>query len=138
MLGALFLFQEKHSLYSSAKEFQSLIKEVLSWDIRSLSQKTRPHQVTSNNESNGGVDQLDTDDGDGHESDKYVNINASSSRSLADITYHLILDGIDISYKIDYENNIMVERATVISDAKNCRNNRYSYVNWREKLEKEK
>ncbi|ONK81943.1 tRNA (adenine(37)-N6)-methyltransferase [Asparagus officinalis] len=129
---------EKHSLYSSAKEFQSLIKEVLSWDIRSLSQKTRPHEVTSKNESNGGVDHLDTDDGDGHESDKYVNINASSSRSLADVTYHLILDGIDISYKIDYENNIMVERATVIRDAKSCRNYQYSYVNWREKLEQEK
>ncbi|KAL6012327.1 hypothetical protein ACLOJK_002812 [Asimina triloba] len=36
---------EKSSLYPSANEFQSLIKQVLSWDIRSISQRSRTHHL---------------------------------------------------------------------------------------------
>lgn len=106
-------------MYSSTEEFQRLIKEVLSWDIRSLSQQSRPHYVTVENE-NG-------------ESNHDVN-GSALSRPLDDITYHLILEGVDISYRIDADSNIVVEKATPLSDAKNLKNSRYDYSTWREKL----
>ncbi|KAL0698283.1 hypothetical protein Bca4012_054405 [Brassica carinata] len=65
---------EKKSLYGSADEFKSLITQVLSWDIRSMSQRNKPQ---------------DTSDADS-------------------IVYHLILEGLDVSYVIDNESNILV------------------------------
>lgn len=66
---------EKKSLYGSADEFKSLISQVLSWDIRSMSQRNKPQ---------------DTSDADS-------------------IVYHLILEGLDVSYMIDNESNILVQ-----------------------------
>ncbi|XP_010433274.1 PREDICTED: uncharacterized protein LOC104717421 isoform X2 [Camelina sativa] len=65
---------EKKSLYGSADELKSLITQVLSWDIRSLSQRNKPQ---------------DTSD--------------------AEIVYHLVLEGLDVSYMIDNESNILVQ-----------------------------
>jgi hypothetical protein len=65
---------EKKSLYSSADEFRSLITQVLSWDIRSMSQRNKPQ------------DTLDEE-----------------------IVYHLVLEGLDVSYMIDNESNILVQ-----------------------------
>ncbi|KAF2588483.1 hypothetical protein F2Q70_00039765 [Brassica cretica] len=67
--------QEKKSLYGSADEFKSLITQVLSWDIRSMSQRNKPQ---------------DTSDADS-------------------TVYHLILEGLDVSYMIDNESNILVQ-----------------------------
>ncbi|CAA7050185.1 unnamed protein product [Microthlaspi erraticum] len=67
---------EKKSLYSSADEFKSLITQVLSWDIRSMSQRNKPQ---------------DTSDAD------------------SSIVYHLVLEGLDVSYMIDNESNILVQ-----------------------------
>ncbi|KAH7854837.1 hypothetical protein Vadar_018244 [Vaccinium darrowii] len=53
---------EKKSLYASPDEFQSLIKQVLSWDIRSLSQRSRPHNRLVKIENGNRVDDLDTVD----------------------------------------------------------------------------
>ncbi|XP_047256728.1 tRNA (adenine(37)-N6)-methyltransferase isoform X1 [Capsicum annuum] len=78
------------SLYTSQTEFQNLIQQVLSWDIRSVSQRIRPH-ITENV-------MLEDDD-----SQKELHI-------LDDIVYHLILEGLDISYKIDYGGNVHVEK----------------------------
>ncbi|CAH8385321.1 unnamed protein product [Eruca vesicaria subsp. sativa] len=66
---------EKKSLYGSAEEFKSLITQVLSWDIRSMSQRNKPQ---------------DTSDADS-------------------TVYHLILEGLDVSYVIDNESSILVQ-----------------------------
>ncbi|KAH0915567.1 hypothetical protein HID58_030013 [Brassica napus] len=66
---------EKKSLYGSADEFKSLITQVLSWDIRSMSQRNKPQ---------------DTSDADS-------------------TVYHLVLEGLDVSYMIDNESNILVQ-----------------------------
>ncbi|KFK29327.1 hypothetical protein AALP_AA7G119400 [Arabis alpina] len=66
---------EKKSLYGSADELKSLITQVLSWDIRSLSQRNKPQ---------------DTSDADS-------------------IVYHLVLEGLDVSYMIDNDCNILVQ-----------------------------
>ena len=47
------LLQQKQAFYASAEEFQDLIKDVLSWDIRSLSQRLRPHEVTIESKGDG-------------------------------------------------------------------------------------
>ncbi|XP_020873018.1 putative S-adenosylmethionine-dependent methyltransferase RcsF isoform X3 [Arabidopsis lyrata subsp. lyrata] len=65
---------EKKSLYSSAEEFRSLITQVLSWDIRSMSQRNKPQDTLN-----------------------------------AEIVYHLVLEGLDVSYMIDNESNILVQ-----------------------------
>lgn len=67
--------QEKKSLYGSADELKSLITQVLSWDIRSMSQRNKPQ---------------DTSDADS-------------------IVYHLVLEGLDVSYMIDNQSNILVQ-----------------------------
>ncbi|KAK6127043.1 hypothetical protein DH2020_039221 [Rehmannia glutinosa] len=57
-LAECWLLVEKKSHYASPDEFQSLIRQVLSWDIRSLSQRSRPHQPTLNIESDDDVEKI--------------------------------------------------------------------------------
>ncbi|TVU09625.1 hypothetical protein EJB05_43111, partial [Eragrostis curvula] len=94
------MHMQKQSLYASADEFQNLVKEVLSWDIRSLSQRIRPHQVTMEREENTHC---------GEEVDKDPEDEASFS-----VVYHLHLEGIDVSYRIDKNSNIVVEGAALL------------------------
>ncbi|GJM98772.1 hypothetical protein PR202_ga15809 [Eleusine coracana subsp. coracana] len=108
---------QKQSLYASADEFQDVIKEVLSWDIRSLSQRMRPHQVTLETEENTQCGEGDEDHKDG----------VSST-----VVYHLHLEGIDVSYMIDQDSNIVVEDATLLSGVAN--QNRHGCLTWRDKL----
>ncbi|KAK8459826.1 hypothetical protein SEVIR_2G220700v4 [Setaria viridis] len=109
---------QKQSLYASADEFQDLIKQVLSWDIRSLSQRIRPHQVDMERETNSHrSEEADEDHGDG----------ASSG-----VVYHLHLEGIDVSYRIDQGSNIVVEDAALLTVVRN--QNRDGYLAWRDKL----
>lgn len=89
----------KISLYASMDAFQSLIKEVLSYDIRSLSQRSSPHHVIIE----GGNRRCSL-----HSSEE-------SGSGPTRIIYHLILEGIDISYRIDEGLNVMVEKATLVS-----------------------
>ncbi|KAK3133385.1 hypothetical protein QOZ80_6AG0535870 [Eleusine coracana subsp. coracana] len=109
---------QKQSLYASADDFQDLIKEVLSWDIRSLSQRMRPHQVTLETEENthcgkeGGEDHKDG--------------------ACSTVVYHLHLEGIDVSYMIDQDSNIIVEDAALLPGVAN--QNRHGYLTWRDKL----
>ncbi|KAL6846181.1 hypothetical protein ACP4OV_023629 [Aristida adscensionis] len=117
-LSSCWLHVQKQSLYASADEFQDLIKEVLSWDIRSVSQRIRPHQVNIESEAN---------DCCGDETDKDCHNEPCSS-----ITYHLHLEGIDVSYRIDQDSNIVVENAAPLTGAVN--QNRHSYLTWRDKL----
>ncbi|KAK8953877.1 hypothetical protein KSP39_PZI002260 [Platanthera zijinensis] len=92
-------FTEKISLYASMDAFQSLIKEVLSCDIRSLSQRSSPHHVIIE----GGNHRCSL-----HPSEK-------SGSGPTNVIYHLILEGVDISYRIDERSNVMVEKATLVS-----------------------
>ncbi|ONM55132.1 Protein virR [Zea mays] len=111
--------KQQMSLYASADEFQDLIKQALSWDIRSISQRNRPHQVSVEADANGHCGE-DTDD-DHHHRDT----------GRYGVVYHLHLEGIDVSYRIDQGSNIFVEDATLLPDAVQ---KRHGYLAWRDKL----
>ncbi|XP_076904029.1 uncharacterized protein LOC143559289 [Bidens hawaiensis] len=83
---------DKKSLYTSPEEFQMLVKQVLSWDIRSVSQRT---QVEENYEK---IKNEQVYEDDGH-----------------DIIYHLNLEGLDVAYRITSYSNVLVENVTVSS-----------------------
>ncbi|MCD7468912.1 hypothetical protein HAX54_007465 [Datura stramonium] len=83
------------SLYTSSTEFQNLIQQVLSWDIRSVSQRIRPHKT-----ENSSMNSVTLEDDDSQE----------ELHCPDDIVYHLSLEGLDISYKIDYDGNVHVEK----------------------------
>ncbi|CAL5088252.1 unnamed protein product [Urochloa decumbens] len=109
----------KQSLYASADEFQDLIKQVLSWDIRSISQRIRPHQVnTQGNADDHCSEEADED----HE-----------GRACSGVVYHLHLEGIDVSYRIDQGSNIVVGDSTLLPGAMGNQN-RHGYSAWRDKL----
>ncbi|KAI7733842.1 hypothetical protein M8C21_027751, partial [Ambrosia artemisiifolia] len=81
---------DKKSLYTSPEEFQILIKQVLSWDIRSVSQRT---QVEEN-----------------YEKTKKEQVHNNEVR---DSIYHLNLEGLDIAYRITSDSNVLVENVTI-------------------------
>lgn len=114
MLLNLFIYflQQKKSLYKSAHEFQCLIRQVLSWDIRSFSQRSRPH-----------ISRVKTDDAITHydmlelESclEKMLEEDSEEvNRSSSDTTYHLILESLDISYRINCSGNVLVEQVSLL------------------------
>lgn len=115
---------QKQTLYASADEFQDLIKEVLSWDIRSLSQRIRPHQVTMERKTDNYASKS------GKDYKKKKDCEATASCSV--VAYHLHLEGIDVSYKIDENSNIVVDNAALLSSGAN--QNRCSYMTWRDKF----
>ncbi|VFQ86515.1 unnamed protein product [Cuscuta campestris] len=108
---------EKKSLYSSSSEFQCLITQVLSWDIRSLSQRRKSHITT-------GIPDDGTTDEDILDLEKCTDETMSreksenGKRSCTDCVYHLILEGIDISYRIDLSGNVVVEKASLLPRSK--------------------
>ncbi|XP_015696528.1 uncharacterized protein LOC102720455 isoform X2 [Oryza brachyantha] len=123
-LSDCWMHVQKQSLYASADEFRNLVKEVLSWDIRSLSQRIRPHEVTIKDDAHNGGSKIHN----GHSNDEdHQSVDPSTS-----VVYHLHLDGIDVSYRIDQDSNIVVENAALLSSAVN--QHRYSYLTWREKV----
>lgn len=114
------MIQEKKSLYASPGEFQSLIKQVLSWDIRSLSQRNRPHDALLNENGELLGNASDVDD---HE-------NAINS---SEIIYHLILEGLDVSYRIDHVGNVIVHNVSpAVQDNKHSF---FNYLTWKDKLQ---
>ncbi|KAD3066334.1 hypothetical protein E3N88_34213 [Mikania micrantha] len=80
---------DKKSLYTSPEEFQILIKQVLSWDIRSVSQRT---QVEENCER--------------------TKTEQAYSKEGRNIIYHLNLEGLDVAYRITSNSNVIVESVT--------------------------
>lgn len=101
------------SLYESPQEFQSLIKQVLSWDIRSVSQRNRPHNAPVTAETSSGMLDLDEEpsEEDSNHGDEQISLVSE------DIIYHLILEGMDVSYRINGNGNVLVEKVTVSSDS---------------------
>lgn len=103
-------YQEKKSLYASPDEFQSLIKQVLSWDIRSLSQRSRPHNRLAHLENGDRVDDDTEDLVDGLDESASFTKGEGVSLSSGDVIYHLILEGLNVSYRIDFDGNVLVEQ----------------------------
>ncbi|CAN6210831.1 unnamed protein product [Urochloa humidicola] len=118
-LPTCWMHAQKQSLYASADEFQDLIKQVLSWDIRSISQRLRPHQVNMEGNADDRCSEVADEDHDG---------TASSG-----VVYHLHLEGIDVSYRIDEGSNIVVEDAALLPVATGNQN-RHGYLAWRDIL----
>lgn len=50
------------------------------------------------------------------------------------IIYHLILEGVDVSYRIDFNGNVIVEKAIISSEFSSNNRNRCNYLMWREQL----
>ncbi|XP_042380024.1 uncharacterized protein LOC121972418 [Zingiber officinale] len=144
---------EKCSLYASQLEFQNLIREVLSWDIRSLSQVNDPHNTLVVKESFNGLLESENvadepseiptkkpescntilvENISGEESSQTLRKEEPASSSLNEVVYHLVLEGIDISYKMASNANILVEKASMLPDYK--RSHHYSYSMWKDKL----
>ncbi|XP_059636175.1 uncharacterized protein LOC132278400 isoform X3 [Cornus florida] len=108
----------KKSLYASPDEFQSLVKQVLSWDIRSVSQRSRPHNSLVKTEDGETVDHaLDLDNYPDEASDN--GFEQVSSFLSGDIIYHLILEGLDVSYRVDSDGHVLVEEVTLSSHQPN-------------------
>ncbi|CAO2837906.1 unnamed protein product [Amaranthus hypochondriacus] len=80
-----------------------LIQQVLSWDIRSSSRRHQPHesvQIVGNLED---ASQNAEDSEVGEEIFNQISENCDSSL----ITYHVNLEGLEISYIINYKGNVV-------------------------------
>ncbi|CAI9098691.1 OLC1v1035381C1 [Oldenlandia corymbosa var. corymbosa] len=109
---------EKRSLYTSQDEFKGLIKQVLSWDIRSVSQRNRPHSSIAKAEPNGmpkDAAVLEKHSENDEEAENVEEVEVSTSSDY--IIYHLILEGLDVSYRIDVNSNVVVEKVNHSSQA---------------------
>uniref|UniRef100_A0A2P2Q4K0 TsaA-like domain-containing protein n=1 Tax=Rhizophora mucronata TaxID=61149 RepID=A0A2P2Q4K0_RHIMU len=123
---------EKKSLYGSWNEFQCLIRQVLSWDIRSVSQRNQTLDSLTTI-GNGGA--LEGTLGQNSQ-DKDICCNENDMKPLCseDAIYHLILEGIDISYRMNCNGNVVVEKAVVSSGIPSSNRNRCNYSFWGEEL----
>lgn len=122
---------EKCCLYSSPIEMKKLIEQVLSWDIRSSSQRHRPHKSlpTVGNFEPADIP-LNAEDCEDEEAFNSVSDNCDPNL----VFYHLILEGLDISYMIDCEGNVLVDTVAPISCVPRSNQNRCNYTMWNDKL----
>ncbi|XP_068649178.1 uncharacterized protein, partial [Aristolochia californica] len=138
MLANCWATTGKQSLYSSPDEFQSLIKQVLSWDIRSVSQKNRPHNTLLKQASHG-MENLTMESELESEHDEAttdpVDLEYTTLTGLNDVTYHLNLERVDVSYRIDSSSNVMVEKVTLSPSVEGSDQNYCNYTLWRKMLE---
>ncbi|KAI4335465.1 hypothetical protein L6164_014109 [Bauhinia variegata] len=120
---------EKKSLYASAGEMQCLIKQVLSWDIRSLSQRNRPHDALCKNADD---DELSANNfGVDERQDEREQIPLNSEQ----VIYQLILEGLDVSYTIDDKSNVIVQNVTPSPLSSSSNRNCCNYLTWKSKLQ---
>ncbi|XP_057968881.1 uncharacterized protein LOC131158204 isoform X2 [Malania oleifera] len=109
------------------------VTAVLSWDIRSLSQRTLPHnsvKTAGNGEAADGNLNLDS-----HHEEEFPNRETDHGFHLSgDIIYHLVLEGMDISYRIDSNRNVIVEKVALSSETPNNIQDRRNYMIWKDKL----
>ncbi|KAK9099954.1 hypothetical protein Scep_023384 [Stephania cephalantha] len=119
---------EKNSFYASCDELERFIKQVLSWDIRSVYQRVRPHEPVSKGESN-----LEGYVASGLEEDNVKDIYHNGGGLTQDVLYHLLLESLKISYRIDRYTNVVVENISLESDV-NTDHKRHGYMTWRHAL----
>ncbi|KAH9654090.1 TsaA-like domain-containing protein [Citrus sinensis] len=123
----------KKSLYASTDELQSLIKQVLSWDIRSVSQRNRPHDslvMIGNGKAFGNPSDVD----ENQDEETSVCRSDQGPTPSEHVIYHLILEGLDLSYRIDGNGNVIVEKVSISSEFPNGKQNRCDYSMWRDHL----
>ncbi|KAJ4709398.1 tRNA (Adenine(37)-N6)-methyltransferase-like [Melia azedarach] len=124
---------EKKSLYASADELQTLIKQVLSWDIRSVSQRNRPHDsFVKTGDGNASDNTSDLDEN--HDGETSGCKSDQGPIPSEHIIYHLILERLDVSYRINSNGNVIVEKVTISSDLPNGKQNRCNYLMWRDQI----
>ncbi|XP_022965024.1 uncharacterized protein LOC111464972 [Cucurbita moschata] len=103
---------EKKSLYASADELKNFVKQVLSWDIRSLSQRSQPHEsyltTTRGHELSDG-----SSDSDGHLDETLPSGTSQSSSKI--VVYHLLVDGLNVSYTIGCQGDVVVRKVELAS-----------------------
>ncbi|CAO2841721.1 unnamed protein product [Amaranthus hypochondriacus] len=116
----------RNSLYSSPNEMEKLIEQVLSWDIRSSSQRHRPHESA---QIVGNLEDVSQNDEDSQVEEIFNQISENCDSSL--ITYHLNLEGLDISYMIDCKGNVIVDNVVPISHVSRTNQNRCNYTMWK-------
>ncbi|XP_057839211.1 uncharacterized protein LOC131049196 isoform X1 [Cryptomeria japonica] len=138
-LGSLWKTRAIHSLYSSPYEFQVLIEEILSRDIRSLNQRTRPHRAISDYldvDSNGCSDMsknICRDEVDESATFTFMAENgkeSSTSSAQDNVLYHLILEGIEVSYTIDDHANVVIYHAQSSSDLRENSAHECNHMIW--------
>ncbi|XP_061347506.1 uncharacterized protein LOC133293010 [Gastrolobium bilobum] len=132
-LKSCWMMAGKKTLYASPVEFQSLIKQVLSWDIRSLSQRNRPRDALLKKEN----DELlgNTSDVDEHQDETtFVHEREQNPLNSKEVIYHLILEGLDVSYRIDHDGNVNVEKVSTSAVLDNKLNS-CNYLTWKDKLQ---
>lgn len=92
---------------------------MLSWDIRSVSQRNQPHdshvKTATGHELSDG-----SSDSDGHLDVKVSSGSQSSSKS---IIYHLLVDGLDVSYTIGCDGDVVVGKVELASPSSRTRSN---------------
>ena len=154
--------QGKLSLYSSWMEFQGLLKQVLSRDIRSLSQRQKPHNAilsalneqylnapkdvnfdtlekALDNAENFDLAILLTDaDQPAPAVDKTQYAEASTydveyqeTERDDKVVYHLVLEGVDISYTLLEDGKVVVEGASLTKALKPPASRDFDPRNWR-------
>lgn len=128
ILSVFGLLQGNNSLYASPDEFQNLIKQVLSWDIRSLAQRNRPHDSFINSEN--GKQLNDSSDND-HDEEASSPGNEQPPSSSGDIMYHLTLEGLEVSYRLNSDFSVVVEKVKEVSNITDSRQKRCNYSMWR-------
>ncbi|KAL9267042.1 tRNA (adenine(37)-N6)-methyltransferase-like protein, partial [Drosera capensis] len=119
---------EPRKLYSSPEEIQTLIKQVLSWDIRSPSQRKQPHNSvqTKDHMTNRRSDQEIL------QAEEQPDANANEEM----VVYHLALEGLDISYRIDDNADVTVDSVVLLPSGigKNNKTRPCSYTMWKDML----
>lgn len=152
----------KLSLYSSWMEFQGLLQQVLSRDIRSLSQRQKPHNaiLSALNEQYLNAPKDVNFDAlqkalDNAESFDQTNLltDADQSTSVVDkteyaeastydveyqkverddkVVYHLVLEGVDVSYTLLEDGTVVVEGASLTKALKPPASRDFDPRNWR-------
>ncbi|OMO94176.1 hypothetical protein CCACVL1_06127 [Corchorus capsularis] len=119
---------EKRSLYSSPNEIKTLVEQVLSWDIRSVSQRNKPHDTLTKFGNGDSTSDL----GDFQDGEAYGN--GTEVAASGEIIYHLTLEGMDFSYKIDCNGNVIVEKVQLSSGIASGNQKRCSYLMWKDRL----
>ncbi|KAL9242249.1 hypothetical protein vseg_016269 [Gypsophila vaccaria] len=123
---------EKSTLYASPTEMKRLIEQVLLWDIRSSIQRNRPHKSLS---ASGNSELSDFPLSVEHcEEDESLNQTDTQGDPSA-IVYHLILELIDISYRIDFEGNVLVDNVDFASGIQRTNRSQCNYNVWKDELQ---
>lgn len=77
-----------------------------------MSQRNRPHDSLIKTE-NGEHLESAFDPDEFHDEEASDHGSEQSSLSSGEIVYHLILEGLDVSYRIDFNGNVVVEKVSI-------------------------